>query len=66
MVFAFRTVLAGMLLSVSLNGAGGAAQKTAAQALKPAVPFVENDYSRALADAQKRNVKLFVDLWAPW
>ncbi len=33
---------------------------------KPAVPFIENDYTAALAAAQKRNVQLFVDLWAPW
>ncbi len=30
------------------------------------VPFVENDYSKALADAQTRNVPIFVDMWAPW
>jgi thioredoxin-like negative regulator of GroEL len=28
--------------------------------------FVENDYPRALADAQARKLPLFVDAWAPW
>jgi len=31
-----------------------------------AVPFVEDGYAQALADAQKRDVLLFVDAWAPW
>jgi hypothetical protein len=30
------------------------------------VPFVEDGYAQALADAQKRDVLLFVDAWAPW
>jgi hypothetical protein len=36
------------------------------QAAKSALPFVENDYAKALADAQKRNVPIFVEAWAPW
>jgi protein-disulfide isomerase len=31
-----------------------------------AVPFIEDDYPRALAEARRRNVPLFVDAWAPW
>jgi hypothetical protein len=46
--------------------AGVAQQKTAVPKPKPAVPFIENDYAKVLADAQKRNVQIFVDLWAPW
>jgi tetratricopeptide (TPR) repeat protein len=30
------------------------------------LPFIEDDYSRALAAAKARNVPLFVDAWAPW
>jgi hypothetical protein len=30
------------------------------------LPFIENDYSKALARAKTKNVPLFVDAWAPW
>lgn len=38
---------------------------TAAHA-KEAVPFIENDYSKALTQAKAKNVPIFVDAWAPW
>jgi len=33
---------------------------------RPALPFIEDDYGRALAEAKARQVPLFVDAWAPW
>ncbi|HET8647165.1 MAG TPA: hypothetical protein VFO85_16840 [Vicinamibacteria bacterium] len=30
------------------------------------LPFIENDYPRALALAQAKKVPLFVEAWAPW
>jgi hypothetical protein len=30
------------------------------------LPFVENDYAAALAQARARDVPLFVEAWAPW
>ena len=40
---------------------------TAVPALaKEVLPFIDNDYSKALAQAKKKNVPLFVDAWAPW
>jgi thiol-disulfide isomerase/thioredoxin len=30
------------------------------------VTFIDNDYPRALAEAKRRGVPLFVDAWAPW
>jgi hypothetical protein len=41
--------------------AGGAPKAVAA-----ALPFIENDAPRALAEAKKRGVPLFVEAWAPW
>jgi hypothetical protein len=31
-----------------------------------ALPFIENDYPRAVARAQAKHVPLFVEAWAPW
>lgn len=30
------------------------------------LPFVENDYAKAVARAKAKNLPLFVDTWAPW
>jgi hypothetical protein len=33
---------------------------------EPALPFIEDDYPKALALARERSLPLFVDAWAPW
>jgi hypothetical protein len=33
---------------------------------KEVLPFIDNDYAKALARAKAKNVPLFVDAWAPW
>ena len=33
---------------------------------KEVLPFIDNDYSKALAEAKRKNVPIFVDAWAPW
>ena len=30
------------------------------------LPFIENDYMKAIAQARAKNVPLFVEAWAPW
>ncbi len=30
------------------------------------LPFIENDFSRALDKARESNLPLFVEVWAPW
>jgi hypothetical protein len=30
------------------------------------LPWVEDDYGKALADAKAHHVPLFVEVWAPW
>jgi len=54
--------------TLALAGSPAHAAKTAASPayLKPVVPFIENDYGRALAEAKARQVPLFVEAWAPW
>jgi hypothetical protein len=58
-------VLAAASLSVfsTVSPATGAASRSY---LKPVVPFIENDYTRALAEARSRHVPLFIEAWAPW
>ena len=35
-------------------------------AAKEVLPFIDNDYAKALAQAKKKNIPIFVDAWAPW
>jgi len=30
------------------------------------LPFINNNFEKALSEAKQRNVPLFVDVWAPW
>ena len=30
------------------------------------LPFVDDDYARAIRDARARGVPVFVEAWAPW
>jgi hypothetical protein len=30
------------------------------------LPFIADDYAKAVAEAKTRSVPLFVDAWAPW
>ena len=54
---------AGLLLAAL---AGAAALYADAPAAKPAVPFIEDDYARALSEARAKKVPIFVENWAPW
>jgi hypothetical protein len=39
----------------------------AAPATRPMVlPFIHDDYSRALAEARARKIPIFIESWAPW
>ena len=33
---------------------------------KKVLPFIEDDWPRALAEAKRRNVPIFIEAWAPW
>ncbi len=33
---------------------------------KEVLPFIENDYAKAVARAKEKSLPLFIDAWAPW
>jgi hypothetical protein len=56
-------------LVVALLGAPSAradAPKAGASEPKKVLPFIEDDYPKALAEAKARKVPLFIEAWAPW
>ena len=33
---------------------------------KEVLPFIDNDYAKAVAQAKTKHVPIFVEAWAPW
>ena len=48
------------------TAAGAKASTRATAAKKMAVPFIEDDFAKALAEAKARKVPIFIEAWAPW
>jgi len=42
------------------------AEKTTANRAPLALPFIEDDYPKALSEARSKKVPIFVENWAPW
>lgn len=57
-----RTKGAWILLVLCLTFAHG----TQTQGASSVLPWVEDDYEGAVAEARSRDVPMFVDVWAPW
>lgn len=51
---------------LALDLAVKASVVSAAPEPKKAVPFIEDDYKRALAEAKAKKRPLFIEAWAPW
>ena len=51
---AYRLLLAALLL---ISSAASAADT---------LPFIEDDYAKAVTRAQVKNLPIFVEAWAPW
>jgi len=63
--------LAAISLVALLAGPASAtstATKSAASAKQPAMvmPWIEDDYGKAISEAKARKVPIFVESWAPW
>ena len=64
-----RRLLLGLLLLSAIAPAASAARaRTTARAAAwhPVVPFIEDDFGRALALAKERKLPVFIEGWAPW
>jgi len=46
--------------------AKAAPAKSATAKWNPVVPFIEDDFGRALALAKERKLPVFIEGWAPW
>ena len=57
-----RTALVALLALAACAAPAGAAPTGHARVL----PFISDDYDKALAEARARKVPLFVEAWAPW
>jgi hypothetical protein len=53
-----------LLAAAALTAAALRADATAPA--KFAVPFIDDDYPRALSEARSKKVPIFVENWAPW
>lgn len=43
-----------------------ASARSAATAAQPVLPWIDDDYSKALAQARARKLPIFIESWAPW
>jgi hypothetical protein len=66
LLLALAVALAAPAAAAPVRPASAAKPKSAAAAPQFALPFIQNDYTRALAEARARKVPLFIEAWAPW
>jgi hypothetical protein len=53
----------GLLFALSASLSGPLAGATATRTV---LPFIADDYTRAVEEARARKVPLFIESWAPW
>jgi hypothetical protein len=54
-----RFVALSALLGAPVTGAGS-------PPVSSRLPFIEDDYPRALSEARSKKVPIFLEAWAPW
>ena len=64
----FVAIAAAMPASASATARAPRTQPAGAKAAAwhPVVPFIEDDFGRALALAKERKLPVFIEGWAPW
>lgn len=64
---ALTILLAALVSSAAPAQMSAAPAAPAKAAAKPEVlPFISDDYARAVAEAKARGVPIFIEAWAPW
>ena len=58
-----RFVPAALALALAAAAAAAAADQAG---LDKALPFVVDDYAKALSEARAQKLPLFIEAWAPW
>jgi hypothetical protein len=53
------------MLALGLSATSGLASP-ASHGTTIVVPFINDDYPRALAEARAKRVPIFIEAWAPW
>ena len=51
---------------VLLSLAAAAPLFSAQAATPPPLPFIEDDFPKAMAEARAKKLPIFVEAWAPW
>jgi len=60
--FRSAAALAPLLFASALAASPAPASSPA----RPALPFIDDDYPKALAEARAKKLPIFVEAWAPW
>jgi hypothetical protein len=53
-------------LTPAVLALGLIATSAAAAEVEKALPFIADDYAKALAEARAQRLPLFIEAWAPW
>ncbi len=61
-----RTMTGSILLATIACSTQRPAISSSTESKAEALPFIEDDYPRGIAEARARKIPLFVEAWAPW
>ena len=65
-LLALACALAASPATPARAAAGSKPARNAAAGSQMVLPFIQDDYTRALAEARARKLPLFIETWAPW
>ncbi|MFL5321019.1 MAG: hypothetical protein ACJ790_15265 [Myxococcaceae bacterium] len=59
-------LFASLAACTASRSAGPTPVESESASAKEALPFIEDDYARAVTEAKTKKLPIFVDVWAPW